>query len=184
LARVPYKDVDDLPQSHQGYLKRPINLFRALANSPGALKVHHDFGEWVRWDCNLDAKLREHIILLVGLVHRSPYEFSHHVQIARDSFGVSSEEIWDLIAYNEGKPTKHLTPAALSALAVTNEIAKDLNASDATWAEAAHHFNPEELIDIAAIASFYVYVVSFLASVRIDVEPEWQVFLAEFGRNW
>tara|TARA_B110000259_G_C14021085_1_gene403082 strand:- start:893 stop:1372 length:480 start_codon:yes stop_codon:yes gene_type:complete len=159
-------------------------LFRALANSPGALKVHHDFGEWIRWECNLDPKLREQIILLVGLIHRSPYEFSHHVQIARDSFGVTSDEIWDLIAFSEGKATTKFSPAVITALKVTNEIAKGLNVDDRTWAAAAAHFNDEQLIDISAIASFYLYVVSFLASARVDVEPEWQVYLDEFARDW
>lgn len=184
MARVPYREVSELPTEYQKFLKRPINLFKGLANSPGALSVHHAFGEWIRWDCTLDPKLREHIILLVGLIHKSPYEFSHHVQIARDSFGVSSEEIWDLIGYSEGKETSQFDAASLAALDVTREIAENLNVSDVTWAKAAEHFSAEHLTDIVAIASFYVYVVAFLASARIDVEPEWQVFLNEFERHW
>lgn len=184
MARVPYLEATDLTEDYRQYLKRPINLFKGLANSPGALKVHHAFGDWVRWDCTLDAKLREHIILLVGLIHKSPYEFSHHVQIARDNFGVSTEEIWDLIAYEDGRETTQFDEAALAALKVTTEIAKTLDVSDQTWTAAAQHFNAEHLTDIVAIASFYVYVVSFLASARIDVEPEWQIYLEEFARNW
>lgn len=184
MARVPYKDVDSLPEDYKPLLKRPINLFRTLANSPGALKVHHEFGEWVRWECKLDPKLREHVILLVGLIHRSPYEFSHHVQIARDSFGVTAEEIWDLIAFSEGRATTLFTDAQLAALVATSEIAKNLDVSEGTWQLVADHFSDEELVDIVAIASFYVYVVSYLASIRVDVEPEWQPFLEEFGRDW
>lgn len=183
MARVPYRDAADLAADYQQYLKRPITLFRGLANSPGALKVHHEFGEWIRWECKLDAKLREQIILLVGLMHQSRYEVSHHIQIAMDSFGVTEAEIWDIIAFLDSKPTA-FSEAALAALTLSQELVTNGKLTDETWAAAAGHFGNEEMSDIVVIASFYVYVVLVLAGLQIDVEPDYEQYLEKFNLNW
>jgi alkylhydroperoxidase family enzyme len=183
MARVPYLDQADLPAEYQQFLKRPISLFRGLANSPGALQVHHEFGEWVRWSSKLEPKLREHIILLVGLMHKSKYEVSHHIQIAMDSFGVSEAEIWDLIAYLDGRPTE-FSPASIAALNLARELVQTGKHSDETWGAAAAHFSNEELTDITVIAAFYVYVVLVLAGLEIDVEPDYFQYLEKFNLQW
>jgi 4-carboxymuconolactone decarboxylase len=183
MARVPYKDAADLPADYQQYMKRPISLFRGLANSPGALKVHHEFGEWIRWESKLDPKLREHIILMVGLMHKSKYEVSHHIQIAMDNFGVTEAEIWDLIAYLDSRPTS-FSPASLAALELARELILTGQYSDEKWQAAAGHFDSEELADITVIAAFYVYVVLVLSGLEIDVEPDYFQYLEKFNLQW
>lgn len=39
MARVPYQNAADLPEEYRDLLARPINLFRALSNSPGCFYV-------------------------------------------------------------------------------------------------------------------------------------------------
>lgn len=183
MARIPYRDSKDLPAAYQQYMNRPIALFRGLANSPGALRVHHEFGEWIRWNSKLEPKLREHIILMVGLIRKSKYEVSHHIQIAMDTFGVAEEEIWDLIAYLDSRPTS-FSPASLAALKLASELVHAGKFSDETWAAAAEHFDDEELADLTVITAFYVYVVLVLAGLEIDVEPDYLHHLERFNLKW
>src|SRR5580704_7853041 len=104
MARVPYFDRADLPPEHQDLLNRPINLFRALVNSPGAARGWSGIGHYIRHGSKLDPRLRELAILQVGYVARSPYEYSHHIKIGHD-FGVSDDDIRAIAAETQGRAT-------------------------------------------------------------------------------
>lgn len=178
MARVPYLNEEDLPEDYRQYLSRPITLFRGLANSPGALKVHHAFGEWIRWECKVDGRLRELVILLVGYLENSPYEWSHHIQIAQ-KFGVTEQDVDQLISYANGG-AHDFTEAEVLALRATHEVTEAGKASAEVVEGLKAHFDNEELTDILVIASFYCYVVRVLASLEIDVEPEYLQYLERF----
>ena len=47
MARIPYRNVEDLPEDQRDLLKRPITLHRALTNSPGAEVEDDNWGEVV-----------------------------------------------------------------------------------------------------------------------------------------
>ncbi|MFD5225983.1 carboxymuconolactone decarboxylase family protein [Microbacterium sp. NPDC058342] len=176
-ARVPYRDAQDLAPQDRDLMSRPINLFRALANSPGALRVHHAFGEWIRWDCTLDGRLRELIILLVGYLTHSPYEYSHHIAIAR-SFDVDSDDVRAITEWANGSTEAFAgEPEVIAALTMTVQIVEPGTVDDEAWTRASALFSEENLTDIVVIASFYCYVVRVLGTVRIEVEPDYAIEL-------
>lgn len=179
-SRVPYLDKEDLPTEKQQYLQRPISLFRGLANSPGALKVHHRFGEWIRWECKLNPRTRELIILLVGQLTKSPYEYSHHIKISKQ-FEVSDEDVEALRRFSPEPSTPQEFPPELhAALTATQELTEDAEISDATWDLLSQHYGHEELTDIVVVASFYSYVIRVLAALRLEVEPDYAGYLDTF----
>lgn len=178
MALVPYLTQDDLPAEDRELLARPINLFRALANSPGALRHFNVLGEWIRYGCELDPRLRELAILQVGYLTRSPYEWSHHVRIGRD-FGVTDEDVAAVIAASHGREhgLEELDGAVLSA---ARELTLDQQISPATWALLSAHLDAGRRVDLVLVASFYNAVVRVLGGLQIDVEPDYQVHLDEF----
>jgi alkylhydroperoxidase family enzyme len=178
MARVPYLDKSDLPPEDQALLKRDITLHRALAHSPNGLRAFGGLGEFIRHKSRLDPRLRELAILQVGYLARAPYEWSHHVKIGRD-FGVSSDDIRDLIEESEGKPSK-LEPLAKLVLKAAREMTDDLAISEATYAALRKDLDNERLVDLVITISFYNAVVRLLGSLQIDVEPEYQPYLEEF----
>ena len=60
------------------------------------------------------------------------------------------------------------------------EMTKDLAMSDATFAELRQHLSEEHLLDLVITISFYNGVVRVLATMQIDVEPEYQKYLEQF----
>ena len=84
MPRLPHRTRADLPPEDQDLLARDINLMRIMSHSPGAARVFHALGRYIRYDSPLDPRLRELAILQVGWLARSDYEFSHHVKIGRD----------------------------------------------------------------------------------------------------
>jgi len=178
MARVPYFDRADLPPEHQDLLNRPINLFRALVNSPNAARTWSGVGHYIRYGSKLDPRLRELAILQVGYVARSPYEYSHHVKIGRD-FGVSDADIRAMEAETAGRPSD-LDPLAKTVLKAAREMTTDLAISDATFAALREELDTERLTDLVLTIAFYCAVVRILATLQIDVEDDYLPYLREF----
>jgi alkylhydroperoxidase family enzyme len=178
MARLPYLDRDKLKPEHQDLLARNINLLRVLTHSPNAARAFHGIGHFIRHVSRFDPRLRELAILQVGWLARSPYEWSHHVKISSD-FGVTDADIQALIDDTAGR-SNALEPAAKLVLQAAREITRDLKVADATWAELARAYDTERLTDLTLTIAFYNAVVRVLATLEIDVEPEYQPYLDKF----
>ena len=178
MARLPYLDRSDLAPEHQDLLKRNINLHRLLAHSPNAARAFNGVGNFIRHGSRLDPRLRELAILQVGYLARSPYEYSHHVKIGRD-FGVSDDDVRAITDETEGRPSK-LEPLAKAVLRAAREMTIDLAITDHTFAELRQSLDNECLTDLVLTISFYNAVVRVLATLQIDVEPDYLQYLDEF----
>ncbi|MBS7811505.1 carboxymuconolactone decarboxylase family protein [Roseococcus pinisoli] len=177
MARLPYLNPEDLAEADRPLLKRMITLHRCLVNSPGAARAFSGLGQYIRYGMKLDPRLRELAILQVGWLARSPYEWSHHVKIGHD-FGVTDEDVTALIAETDGKPNG-LEPLAKLVLKGAREVYAG-GMSAGTFAELQQHFDNEAMVDLTVTAAFYCAVVRTLASLAIDVEPEYQPYLDKF----
>ncbi len=178
MARVPYLDKSDLAPENHDLLKRMITLHRGLAHSPNALRAFGALGQFIRHKSRLDPRLRELAILQVGWLARAPYEWSHHLKIGRE-FGVSTEDIRALIEESEGKSSK-LEPLARLVLRGAREMTEDGVMSKATFDALARDLDKERMVDLVVTIGFYNAVVRVLASLEIDVEPDYQPYLDEF----
>ena len=178
MARVPYLGLEDLAPEHQSLLARRANIYRALANSPNGLAAFSGLAGYIRFKSPLDARLRELAILMVGYLTREPYEWSHHIEIGR-KFGVTDADIRALMEEAEGRASA-LEPLAKAVLAAAREMTRDLAVSDSTFAALREHLDNERIVDLVLTISFYCAVVRVLASLQIDVEPDYQRLLDEF----
>ncbi len=85
MARVPYLTQEDLEPDDRVLLDRPVNIFRALVNSPNGARAFARHGLYLLNRSKLDPRLRELAIIQVGYVTKSRYEYSHHVEIGRQT---------------------------------------------------------------------------------------------------
>jgi alkylhydroperoxidase family enzyme len=177
MARVPYLDQSDLSLEHRDILARPIALNCAMANSPNAAKAMTGLAMYIRHHSKLNPRLRELAILQVGYLARSAYEYSHHVKIGREA-GVTDDDIRAIGEETAGRPSK-LDPLSKDVLRAAREITKDLAMSDATFAALEKALGREQIIDLTLAIAFYNAVVRLLATLQIDVEPEYQRYLEE-----
>jgi alkylhydroperoxidase family enzyme len=179
MARVPYLDPQDLAAEHRKVLAPgSADIYRALANSPGGLRTFNGLGQFIRFESKLDPRLRELAILMVGYLARSPYEWSHHVEIGK-RFGVSGADIRALIDEAEGRPSS-LEPLAKTVLKAAGEMTTGLGVSDATFGELRKSLDNERTVDLVLTIAFYNAVVRVLASLQIDVEDSYKRYLDEF----
>ncbi len=74
-----------------------------------------------------------------------------------------------------------LEPLAKLVLTAAREMTHDLAISEATFAALRKDLDNERVVDLVITISFYNAVVRLLASLQIDVEPEYQHYLEEFS---
>jgi alkylhydroperoxidase family enzyme len=178
MARVPYLEASDLAPEDQDLLKRRISLFQALVNSPKAARAFSGLGGYIRYGSKLNPRLRELAILQVGWLARSPYEWSHHVKLGHD-FGVTEADVQALIDDTAGKPTA-LDALSKLALKAAREMTSDGAMTAATFAALQAELGNEQVVDLTLTIGFYNAVVRVLATLQIDVEPDYQPYLDQF----
>lgn len=178
MARVPYLDPSDLAPEDQDLLKRPISLNKALVNSPKAARAFSGLGGYIRYGSKLDPRLRELAILQVGWLARSPYEWSHHVKLGHD-FGVTDEDVQALIDDTAGKSTG-LDAITKLVLKSAREMTEDGAMSEATFTKLQSELDNERVVDLTLTIGFYNAVVRVLATLQIDVEPDYMRYLEKF----
>src|SRR5579863_1225467 len=178
MARLPYLDKSDLPPEQQDLLDRPINLMRALVHSPNATRAFSGLGQFIRRTSRLDPRLRELAILQVGYLARSPYEYSHHIKIGYD-FGVSDADVRAMIEETEGRASA-LEPLAKAVLLAARQMTDGRAVDDATFAALRRDLGEERLTDLVITIAFYCGVVRLLATLEIDVEPDYRQYLEAF----
>ena len=104
--------------------------------------------------------------MTVGYITPAPYEWSHHVILAKD-FGVSDEDIAELINFLEGRAHK------LDALA-------ELAMSDATFNALHQRLNKEEMVDLIVTIAPYNAMVRVLVTLQVDIEDNYLPGLDKF----
>ena len=179
MARLPYLDVGDLAEKDRDLLKRPINLFRQLVNSPGGARAFSVLGGYIRHQSTLDPRLREMAILQVGWLTRSEYEYTHHVRLGMEKFGVSEADIRAIATESEGGDSG-LPVLERNVLSAARAMVTDLAIPDAEFAVLREALNAEHLVDLVLTIAFYCAVVRVLASLEIDNEPHYRAVLDRF----
>ena len=178
MARLPYLDVEDLPEEHRDLLRRRITLHRALVHSIGGARAFGGLGQWIRYGSKLDPRLREMAILQVGWLARSPYEWSHHVKIGYD-FGVTDRDIAAIATETDGGDSG-LAPLDRLVLRGAREMTADGAMAEETFTALQAALGDELVVELTIAVAFYCGVVRLLATLGIDVEPEYRPYLDRF----
>jgi alkylhydroperoxidase family enzyme len=178
MARIPILGQEDLTPEHQDILARNITLNRVLANNPAAARAFDNLGMFIRHHGRLDPRLRELAILQVGWLARSPYEWSHHVRIARE-FGVPDQDLAAIAAETDERDSG-LEPLARLVLRGAREMWDGPGMSSATFDALRPHLDAGLLTELTMVVAFYCGVVRLLATLEVDVEPDYETFLQEF----
>jgi 4-carboxymuconolactone decarboxylase len=147
---------------------RLLNIFATLAHAPKALTRFNEWGSYVLSRRNsLPAREREIVILRVGYLCKSGYEFTQHTAIGLRE-GLSGEEI---AAIKKGAEAGNWTPAEQALIRAADELVGDFFVSDATWAALGQHFDEKQCMDVVFTVGQYTQVSMFLNSFGVQLEP-------------
>jgi alkylhydroperoxidase family enzyme len=145
----------------------PLNIFRTLARAPKALTRFNEWGGYVLSRRNsLPPREREIVILRVGFLCKSGYEFTQHTRIALGE-GLTAQDIANIKA----GPGAGWSEADAALIRAADDLVGDHFVSDATWAQLRAHFDEKQCMDVVFTAGQYTQVSMFLNSFGVQVEP-------------
>ena len=151
-----------------------LNIFKTLANHPSLAKRWMVFANHILGKSTLPVRERELIILRIGYLCQSGYEWGQHVLIARQA-GMSDAEIRSA---QTGPETKGLSELDRALLQATDELHTDAHISDATWKLLTRHLSVQQVMDVVFTVGQYNLVSMALNSFGVQPDeglPGWDV---------
>lgn len=142
------------------------NIYKALAHSPAILSAMGPFVAAVQQPDQLDARLKERIILRVSILNQSAYCTHAHQQISA-RMGFTEREIHDMHD-PVGAP---LSREELAALAYAEEMTlRPGQVSDAAFEEVRACFSEPQIVELTMLVALYNMVNRFNEALRLDPE--------------
>jgi alkylhydroperoxidase family enzyme len=145
---------------------RVLNIYRTLAAHPKLLKRWGVFGTHVLYKNTIPAREREILILRVGWLCRSEYEWGQHVIIARAA-GVTDT---DIVRVKEGPGADGWSDADAALIRAADELHSDSFVSDSTWRTLSNTWNTQQLIDIIFTVGQYHTVSMALNTLGVQLD--------------
>ena len=154
---------ETLPESK---LEGPtLNIFGTLARHPALLKSWFPFGAHVLFENTLSPREREIVILRVGWLSQSGYEWGQHVVIGRRE-GLDDA---DFERIRQGPDADGWSEVERSLLRATDELHGDAFVSDATW-QSLSALSDEQKLDLVFTVGQYMLVS--MALNTLGVQPD------------
>jgi alkylhydroperoxidase family enzyme len=151
-----------------------LNIFRTLANHPDLARRWMVFANHILGKSTLSVRDRELVILRIGYLCQSGYEWGQHVLISRDA-GMSEEEIRSA---KTGPDTPGLSELDRLLLTATDELHADAHVSDETWSSLSTHLSRQQMMDLVFTVGQYNLVSMALNSFGVQADeglPGWNV---------
>ncbi len=159
--------LDDAQREFMSRFEEPwFNIYKTLINHPDLFRRWLVFANHVLGKSTLPAREREIVILRIGYLCRSGYEWGQHVLIGRGS-GLSDEEIRRI---KDGPGALGWSEVDRLLLTATDELRDDAHISDATWQGLARHFSEQQLMDLIFTVGQYNLVS--MALNTLGVQPD------------
>ena len=144
----------------------PLNVFRAVARIPAALRPFLQLGGALLAGEHLTAAEREVAILRVAYLTEAPYERHQHEQLARLA-GLTQSEI-DATALEH--PAAQLGPDHALICRATDEITTSVRLADDTLALVRRRWQDPGARELILVVAYYNMVSRFLESARVPLE--------------
>ena len=114
-----------------------------------------------------DTRLRELMIMRIGWVTGSVYEWTQHWRVATTA-GIPPE---DVLAVRDWRASDRLTAADKAVLAATDESLAGETISDATWSEVTKHIaDPGQQVEFVVAMGNWTMFSILLRNLKIPVE--------------
>jgi len=141
------------------------DFYRALLHSPGIASAWFDFNNAVRFQAQLDDRLRELVIMRVAALTGCDYVFEvHQAQYAKPA-GVTAGEVEGLrIGSRSG-----IFPGRDGALLdYVDAMTRDVEVPDAIFEKMRGHFGDREVVEVTVLTAAYNMHTRFLKALGFE----------------
>lgn len=161
-------DDDQLELISRASMDKPPNIILTLARHKKLLKRWQVFLGHILNKSTLPPREREIVILRIGHLCRSGYEWSQHVEIGKKA-GLKDEEIERI---KHGPDAKGWSSIESAIIRATDELHSDAFVSDATWNELKQTYDDNQLMDLIFTVGNYTMVSMALNTLGVQLESK------------
>lgn len=144
-----------------------LNIFRTLLHRPKTAKAISDLLLSLLLEADLDHRLREFVIMRIGWVTGSDYEWTQHWPLAQDIFGCQAEE---LLAIRDWRGADCFDESARVVLAATDELLETGDLCDESWRLCEAQLGRNASIDFVAAVGTWRLVSTLARGLRVPLE--------------
>ena len=141
-------------------------VYRTLAQHPRMYSPRQLLSEYIRTQATLEPRVRELLIMRIGVLCGSDYEWAAHAPAGRRA-GMSEEDVRHVVA----GPIAGSEAFDDTLLRAVDELYSARVISDATWGQLAARFNDQQLLDVLITTGGYHMVSMALNTFGVQLEP-------------
>ena len=146
---------------------RLLNIYKMLLHSPALAEKWLDQVSAVRWQTDLDGKIRELVIIRIGLLNRVEYVIKAHVPAFAVREGLTVEQC---AALNDWQPSTLFDEQQRAALAYADAMTREVQVSAPVFAALRDHFNEKQIVELTVLIGTYNMHTRVLQALEIDAE--------------
>jgi 4-carboxymuconolactone decarboxylase len=143
------------------------NVYKTLAHHPELFSRWSGFGRFLMNGSNLPARHREMLMLRMGWLCQSEYEWAQHARIATADAGMTDQEIRRIA---EGPQAADWTDFERSLLRMVNELRYDAMVGDTTWRALRTEYSDRQIMEAVFTAAQYQLVSMALNSLGVQLD--------------
>ena len=142
------------------------NVFTTFARNPELMERYDNFGKYILYEQSLPARDREILILRIGWLCQSEYEFGQHTLLGKEA-GLTDEEI---LKITKGPNASGWNTFDASLIRAVDELYYSAIISDSTWKVLANRYDEPQLLDLIFTVGQYNLVSWALNSMGVQLD--------------
>ena len=169
--RIPFRDFSTLSAEDREMAERNkvrgevVNIFKVLMHNPKLARTWSRFAGHIMSSQSLPARDREILILRIGWLNQSAYEWGQHVRISKRA-GLTDDEIDRISKGPKAGWDRH--EAAL--LQAADDLRENSVVSDETWRQLSERYSIEQMMDAVFTIGQYNLVSWALNSFGVPLD--------------
>jgi alkylhydroperoxidase family enzyme len=171
MPLIPFKNIDQLPPDVKATFERlpvHLNIFKMLANAETCFAPFLQFGTALLSKQELDATLREIVILQVVHIEGGEYEWIQHVPIGL-AVGVTQPQI-DAIKANR-YDADCFNDRQRATMKMAEEVVNNVRAREESVRNAAKFLSPREMVEVILTIGNYMMAARLTETMRVEHDP-------------
>jgi 4-carboxymuconolactone decarboxylase len=173
MPRVPPVPLQERTAEQKAMLaSRPdYNIYTTLAHHTELYSRWSPLGQYILNGSGLPARDREILMLRMGWLCQSEYEWSQHARIAKGEPGLSDADIRRIALGAEADGWSDFERGLLK---MVDELRYEAMVSDATWRALSAKYSPTQIMDALYTAAQYQLVSMALNSLGVQLDASLQ----------
>jgi len=147
---------------------RLINIYKLLLHSPALAESWLAHNNAVRWKTELDGRLRELVIIRIGLITGVDYIVRQHVPALAIAEGLTLE---DCEALKDWRFSHRFAERDRAALAYADAMTREIQVPDSVYVPLNGFFSQRQIVELTVLIGTYNMHVRVLQALKIHPQP-------------